>query len=215
MIIIFPSLRAGARRQRRAGNSEMKRLAIIVALVAVVAGCERFAYRTPSGFFKHGVHEDILDERGFECLDCHKFQKIEGRDFKRSIEVSELGLYPRKAICHYCHVETDTRIGRAPGACAVCHVDMYRIRPDTHVKDWKKFHALDARKDRLSCNNCHREWFCVDCHMRRDTIRTAMHPRPYRFFHSVEAQIDPASCSACHPISFCMDCHSGKKRRFN
>jgi hypothetical protein len=193
----------------------LKRLVFIAAVIALFAGCEKFAYRMPSETFRHGLHEDILDKQGFECLDCHKFLKIEGRDFKRSIEVSGIGLYPRKAICHFCHVEPETRVGKAPVACTTCHMDMNRIKPETHVMEWKKFHAADAKKDRQSCNNCHKEWFCTDCHMKRDTIRTAMHPRPYRFFHSVEAQIDPARCGACHTIRFCIDCHSGKTRRYN
>ena len=197
----------------------MKRTAVILALLLVLglfAGCQWYGYRPPSATFAHKIHTKPLDQKGFECQDCHRFSKIEERDFRKAVAASERTLFPGKAICHYCHVETETRIGGASGSCAMCHLDMYAIRPETHLlKEWKKFHALEAKNDRNSCNTCHREWFCADCHTRRDSIQTLMHPRTYRFFHSVEAQIDPASCGACHPFRFCIDCHSGKQRRYN
>jgi len=191
------------------------RLSVLIILIFVAAGCARFVYRTPAQNFKHGVHKEILTKMDYECLDCHKFLKIKGRSFKGALEESEIGLYPRKVICHFCHVDTETRVGSSPYQCATCHDDLYAIRPETHVREWKKFHAVDAKNDRQSCTACHKEWFCSDCHTRRDTVQSVMHPKPYRSFHYVEAQIDPAGCSACHTSSFCTDCHSGKKRRYN
>jgi len=203
----------------------MRRLIIGASIIAIMAGCSGwYVYKDPSQMFSHKVHKEILEDKGFKCLDCHRFLKLKERDIRIAMEFSEIGLYPKRYVCHYCHIEEKTRTVMAPDVCSTCHMNIHAIKPLTHVKDWRNFHAVDARqdkeridesKDRQSCTKCHREWFCTDCHMRRDTIQTRMHPRPFRFIHSVEAQVDPARCSSCHITQFCLDCHRGKARRYN
>lgn len=194
----------------------MRRFMVYALTVAILAGCSGwYVYKDPSQMFNHKVHKEILSEKGFKCLDCHRFLRLKERDIRSAMEFSKIGLYPRRDICHYCHIEREMRVAKAPGVCSTCHIDIHAIKPDTHVAEWKRFHPVEARQDRQSCTNCHREWFCTDCHMRRDTIQTRMHPGPFRFVHSVEAQIDPARCSSCHITQFCLDCHRGEERRYN
>jgi hypothetical protein len=194
-------------------NRSPKNLALLFFSLLAIAGCAGLISRTPAQLFDHDVHVDSLVEHGFGCMDCHYFTTLEEREFPEVFAESRESLFGQLAICHYCHVDSETRDRKAPYQCLACHTDMDAIRPPTHIHDWTRHHGLEARNDRQTCVACHNNpVFCADCHTRRDTVLKVVHPRPYRYFHGIEAQADPASCNACHTANFCIDCHSGRRR---
>ncbi len=194
-------------------NSTWKNFGLIILCLLVMAGCAGLITKTPVQLFDHEVHVDTLEEHDFGCMDCHYFTTLEEQRFPMVFALSEEQLFGTMTLCHYCHVDPDTRDLKATQECMACHTDMDDIRPPTHMHDWTSNHGMDARNDRQTCVACHNNpTFCNDCHTRRDTNFQVVHSRPFRYFHGIEAQIDPASCNACHTANFCIDCHSGRTR---
>ena len=158
--------------------------------------------------FNHAKHMPVLASTDVTCLSCHRFDALidTGND-EMAREIAARALYPGNAACHFCHVDSDTRIAKAPQACTTCHDNLAALLPAVHEVAWLKVHSSMARANPERCENCHRQSFCIDCHERRDTIQTRMHDRNFRFFHSVQARANPMQCGSCHREDFCINCH--------
>lgn len=158
--------------------------------------------------FDHGVHAASFASSGLACGDCHQFGvKIDADDEKHARALSAHAQYPGSVACHSCHVDEGTRSVAAPGSCLTCHENLWPLLPANHEVGWQRAHAIEARANPASCDNCHRQNQCVDCHARRDTIETRFHERNYRFFHSVAARANPMQCGSCHRVDYCIQCH--------
>jgi hypothetical protein len=158
--------------------------------------------------FNHAKHMPVLASSDVTCLSCHRFDAlIETGNDEMARELAAHSLYPGQPACHFCHVDSDTRLDKAPHACTTCHDNLEPLRPADHEVAWLKVHSSMARANPERCENCHRQSFCIDCHERRDTIQTRVHDRNFRFFHSVQARANPMQCGSCHREDFCINCH--------
>jgi len=158
--------------------------------------------------FNHAKHMPVLAARDVTCLSCHRFDTlIETGNDEMARELAARALFPGQPACHFCHVDIDTRLDKAPHACTTCHDNLEPLRPADHEVAWLKVHSSMARANPERCENCHRQSFCIDCHERRDTIQTRVHDRNFRFFHSVQARANPMQCGSCHREDFCINCH--------
>jgi hypothetical protein len=116
--------------------------------------------------------------------------------------------------------------------CLSCHNGL--VKPLLfHGNDYLRIHAVEARKESLYCNACHRSaTFCLGCHERAGLTdpRTVDAPNslanahpPGRYHppfevwtqaprtpqhHSWQAQRNIRTCVACHREETCMECHS-------
>jgi hypothetical protein len=162
--------------------------------------------------FDHAHHKTALATANITCVDCHRFDaQIETSNEERARDLSMHGLYPGSAACHFCHIESNTGLAKAPGACTTCHNNLEALKPADHEVAWLKVHASMSQTNPTRCENCHRQSFCIDCHERRDTIQTRVHERNFRFFHSVQARANPMQCGSCHREDFCINCHQQGK----
>ncbi len=79
-----------------------------------------------------------------------------------------------KQYCADCHSERD---------CLACHDGIGRdVR--YHPGDWIAIHYLEARKDELRCQSCHRlQTFCFNCHLQSGvaSIGPTNNARPFTF----------------------------------
>lgn len=162
----------------------------------------------PLQTFSHDVHRAALEREGFQCYACHTMTaRIEdAQEAAAAIRASKATFFPGKETCHFCHY--NPQVGNvAPDRCGLCHVDVREIQPANHNYDWTARHAVFAKADGTSCNDCHRPSSCENCHKRRDqTVRT-FHDRNVRFVHGIEARANPMQCGQCHLVGFCTRCH--------
>ena len=204
--------------------------ALVLGTVMVVAACRQYLptnrylqMRQPSQTvqstkdardkFNHARHSKPLAHAGVSCIDCHHFNVlIDTGNEALARDLAAQALYPGSAPCHYCHVDSDTRVSLAPQACTTCHENLQPLMPENHQIAWLKVHAAAAQTNPAQCENCHRSSFCINCHERRDTIQTVVHERNFRAFHSVEARANPRQCGMCHLEDFCISCHQQSRR---
>lgn len=162
--------------------------------------------------FNHAHHKAVLAAADVTCISCHRFDAvIDASSEELARDLSMHGQYPGSAPCHWCHVQNETRLSKAPGACTTCHENLGPLKPADHEVAWLKVHASMSQTNPAQCENCHRQSFCIDCHERRDTIQTRAHERNFRFFHSVQARANPMQCGSCHREDFCINCHQQGK----
>ncbi len=164
--------------------------------------------------FSHKLHVD----QGLPCLHCH------GAVPSTAIATREH--LPNMAICLECHDG-----GRAPKACATCHLQggfgrldarldrrmdsegsfapRGRFRPDNHSDpEWVRSHDAAAVGADPSCSACHGPSFCLSCH---DGVQKpfSIHPADWSMTHGMQAMRRTLDCASCHDQqSFCEDCHS-------
>jgi hypothetical protein len=184
-----------------------------ILVLLTIYGCSKFYYQPPLTKFSHEEHINILFEQQKDCAYCHNLVAIDKliqqeAEFKKNPELkrsaSELKL---EGQCHSCHKDQATSVAKAPRKCSTCHEYLKAMKPDNHVNDWKRMHAVPASTDRENCQSCHKNWYCQSCHSQQKTMGSFMHSRTYKLKHSFEAMVDPASCDACHRVDFCIECH--------
>ncbi len=115
--------------------------------------------------------------------------------------------------------------------CNACHNGA--IKPMRfHGNDYLSLHAIDARKQAINCDGCHRKQsFCLGCHERSgvtDSATTPANPSalpnlakrfhpPYEqwvvtprgpLHHSWQAERNIRQCVACHREDTCLQCHT-------
>lgn len=140
--------------------------------------------------FPHATHV----ERGMSCAECH------GETVGAEPQI------PEKALCRSCHETVSDG-----GDCAVCHAESEPLRPQSHSAGWTSFHAVEARVNSASCENCHTQKECQDCHA-GDNVRPRVHPLSYRFGHAVDARAGELACASCHEDrEFCSSCHAAER----
>jgi len=146
-----------------------------------------------TGLAQKFPHQTHVGE-GMDCASCHG-----------STEKAEPRL-PDKLLCRSCH-ETASNLTD----CAVCHAESERMRPVSHVNEWKSFHATAAHQDQADCAGCHTQKDCQDCHA-GDNVRPRVHRLNFRFDHGVEARGKELNCASCHEdAGFCQSCHQAER----
>ncbi len=112
--------------------------------------------------FKNKEHGDAADKNLFNCKTCHQVEfcqqchnqsQVLPEDHKESgTWRREHGKQPQGTDdCNICHTQS---------FCNNCHGTQV-----PHNIFWLKAHNTEAKKDRLSCEQCHRdEAYCQDCH---------------------------------------------------
>jgi hypothetical protein len=104
-------------------------------------------------------------------------------------------------------------VRKDPTQCAECHKQEFcqschlKRRPDSHLKNWLKFHFGTAREKPAYCAVCHKEEFCTQCHA------TYSHtPDWLPAKHKIAAKTNGNQfCYNCHKQDFCSGCHNGAK----
>jgi hypothetical protein len=88
-----------------------------------------------------------------KCVKCHTRKEVpETHQRKDWLKVH--GTMSTTAVCGKCHSWT-------PDYCNDCH----KIKPATHVGNWKKNHATRAKENGKGCLVCHnKKTFCGKCH---------------------------------------------------
>jgi len=164
------------------------------------------------GKFDHERHEAALGKLDVTCVDCHRFDLlIDTANDELARDLDGRALFGGTGSCHFCHVQSTTRVGTAPGECRTCHADLKPLRPEDHDLSWDRVHARMAQTDPVSCETCHRQSECISCHQSRNTIETRVHERNFRFFHSAEVRANPMKCGSCHRQDYCIRCHQRGK----
>lgn len=158
--------------------------------------------------FEHSTHQQLFARMGVACVDCHQFAlRIETDDAELARSLSAIASYPGSEACHPCHQSGEIHVTDAPSRCRTCHTNLWPLLPEDHHANWSRAHAVVARIEATSCDDCHRQQECADCHARRDTIDTRVHERSFGFFHSVQARANPMECGSCHRADYCIQCH--------
>ncbi len=122
------------------------------------------------------------------------------------------------------------------GYCANCHTAKYCTdchngvtKPlKIHPNNWIVQHPMQARRNSLDCQSCHRsQTFCVSCHEslkiggdpeHRPTKRIQFHPTGWSSLprgpnhHAFQAQRNIRSCTSCHTERTCLTCHATNSR---
>ena len=127
--------------------------------------------------YSHEVHKKVMQKEGFDCFVCHPMD-VKPKDEKgveEAIKLSKQSFFPGKDTCHFCHYNPEAG-NIAPGECSLCHFNMAEIEPKNHNFNWAAKHAIFAKADEQSCENCHSPRFCEDCH-KRGPARGAVPPR--------------------------------------
>ncbi len=193
-----------------------KTLLKLILVLLTISGCAKFYYQSPLAKFNHEEHVNTLFETKKDCAYCHKLAAIEKLiqqegEFKISPELKkEASEIKLEGQCHSCHKDKATRVATAPGNCETCHEYLKGMKPDNHVNDWKRMHAVPASLDRENCQSCHKDWYCQSCHSQQKSVNKMMHSRTFKLKHSTEAMVDPGSCGTCHRVDFCIECHLKK-----
>lgn len=192
---------------------DRKKMVKWILILLTVYGCSTFYFQSPLAKFSHEEHVETLFEHKKDCSYCHKLAEIEkliqkegvyevAPEFKKSALDLEL-----EGKCHSCHKDEATRLPDAPHNCSLCHENLKCMKPDTHINNWKRLHAVSASVDRKNCQSCHKDWFCASCHSQQKSVNHFMHSRTFKLKHSLEAAVDPGSCGTCHRVDFCIECH--------
>ena len=169
--------------------------------------------------FNHSLH---LEDSNLECIICHK--GINEVDYSAAEQLPEM------TQCMECHNDES-----ASSECAICHseTNIALLKPSTHLADWSRSHALDARFNTNDCSMCHQESFCQDCHDVDQLVLVGgelsdsyspnettsggsvgqalnrVHQLDYRFTHSFDAKGKFSDCAVCHESNeFCTTCHN-------
>jgi hypothetical protein len=117
--------------------------------------------------------------------------------------------------------------------CLTCHNGV--VKPfDFHGNDYVSIHPIEARRDALKCQSCHRlQSFCLGCHQRSGVasdppggspgVRVGRTGSPLRFHsdnwvvgsfrdnpehHAWQAMRNIRACVSCHREQTCLECHS-------
>jgi cytochrome c553 len=164
--------------------------------------------------FNHERHAKPLETAAITCADCHRFDaKIDAGDEALASALSNSAQYPGSSACHYCHGPGETKIATAPDTCTTCHDNLVPLLPANHQIAWTRVHASVASADPMSCQQCHRDAFCINCHQARDTISNWVHEDNFISFHGVVARANPMECGSCHREDFCINCHATARGR--
>lgn len=154
--------------------------------------------------FNHRRHEGVLEARQLGCPACHSIGSTgDPRLSMRRIEA--WAMPPPPQACHYCHNPASGEPPAGTGRCIVCHDDVEP--PESHGAGWIDVHGVEARLQTWSCENCHRDAFCIDCHERRESARYLAHDREWLTLHGIAAWTDPSACGTCHLQADCVACH--------
>lgn len=195
--------------------------ALLLAAVAIVAGCENVR---PPGF-AHRVHLTTSNCGGPgqpacpTCASCHG-----------GIRQSEERALPAPADCAKCHEPAaaqkygeDTKAAHGGEGKIVFsherHLKMPEIR-DQCVKCHGGLLGSDPEASAIppmsTCLDCHKGAFeraeCGTCHHLNDLVklvpRTLLrHDASWSRNHGMEATSQQAVCNQCHSKSYCADCH--------
>jgi hypothetical protein len=112
--------------------------------------------------------------------------------------------------CTACHVTGLRQVsglarwepGRGRGAAVA------RVRPATHVPDFRDRHGSLATAAPKSCTSCHTRTECLDCHRPTAASVGGYHPAGFLTRHPAAAYSRETSCADCHsPTGFCASCH--------
>jgi len=130
---------------------------------------------------------------------------------------------PTMASCLGCH---EHKRDYDNGRCAKCHKDLSRfpLEPITsfsHLGDYVRNHAGDARAAADRCATCHETTFCTDCHARTVSMKIEarlpervndnfIHRNDFLGRHAIQAKAEPATCRRCHGSSYCESCHAAQ-----
>jgi hypothetical protein len=114
--------------------------------------------------------------------------------------------------------------------CLSCHNGV--VKPfDFHGNDYVSIHPVDARRDSIRCQACHRlQTFCIGCHQRTGvaldvpggtptkptTSALQFHPPGWTTqqfqlnpdHHAWQAMRNIRACVSCHREQSCLECHS-------
>jgi c(7)-type cytochrome triheme protein len=114
--------------------------------------------------------------------------------------------------------------------CLSCHNGV--MKPfDIHGNDYVLIHPIEARRDNMKCQSCHRlQTFCVGCHQRtgvgldvpggvpKGPQTSSLHFHPDGWVtalyvtnpnhHAWQAMRNIRTCVACHREETCIECHS-------
>lgn len=122
---------------------------------------------------------------------------------------------PKKPPSHFeeqWYIDHKFEVRKDPSQCAKCHEPRFcqtchsKRRPDSHLKDWLKFHFGTAQEKPEYCHVCHEDSFCADCH---DTMLHT--PDWLSAKHAAAAAKHPKMCANCHQKVLCQTCHQGAK----
>ena len=165
-------------------------------------------------YYPHKAHYQVMEQMQDSCMLCHSFNAnnfngVKMHDSKKLKAFTAIVNEPMKGICHSCHVEEKT----APASCSLCHTDKTKIWPTDHNINYLQSHAIDAKHNEQTCDQCHiSKQFCSDCHFRRQPRGGIFHPLGFLGRHGSEVQFNPSECGSCHNQQYCTDCHRRKSR---
>lgn len=154
------------------------------------------ASRNPAVIFDHAAHLLV------QCTACHV-----GAAHKDGATAR-----PTMATCFACHGLEHGPLGQlASGTCADCHPAGFRLRPASHVPDWKeKPHAQASAKGVNGCLLCHdAPKDCDACHIQKGLGLPAMPSLYLNVLPKAKSEatvtVDPAAPVS---VSQCAYCHS-------
>jgi hypothetical protein len=120
---------------------------------------------------------------------------------------------PRKPPSHFSdtwYIDHKFEVRKDPTQCAKCHAPSFcqschrNRRPDSHLRDWLKYHFGTARENPDYCRVCHAKKFCDACHAK--LLHT---PDWLPAKHGRAALAQPGICDNCHRRVMCTTCHAG------
>ncbi len=143
-----------------------------------------------------------------ECEICHNIWGDEvipeNHDHLWMREHGKFAEVDFESNCDYCHSNKSF--------CQDCHM---AIKPRSHTLFFKnRGHGFEADMNRLSCEPCHQQDFCVDCHNTDGGVKPASHTamfggrRPYLHCFSCHFPDGTANgCNTCHNAIKTMGTH--------
>lgn len=162
---------------------------------------------TPNIRFAHKSHVDA----GVACTDCHvnvPAKAVATRDDYPTMDRC-IACHEARGVstaCKTCHLSNPS--GRLVTEFAAGKLEPRRLHAFAiHDGDFLRDHAAPAKRDRVYCNNCHSQPFCLSCHdgVARDV---RYHPGDWISQHALRAKKDDYRCQSCHRLqTFCLDCH--------
>ncbi|MDO8682666.1 MAG: cytochrome b N-terminal domain-containing protein [Armatimonadota bacterium] len=120
---------------------------------------------------------------------------------------------PRKPPTHFTgtwYIDHKYEVRKDPSQCAKCHEPAFcqtchhNRRPDSHLRQWLKFHPGAAQEKPEYCRVCHAQDFCASCHNK------LLHTSDWlRQKHGPASTAQPGVCDECHRREMCVTCHAG------
>jgi hypothetical protein len=159
------------------------------------------------------------------CQTCHFSAATGSMD---DVGLSTRFQLPKMETCLNCHNGSS-----ASAECRTCHltdpsgrlqltfasVSLRPMQGDPlgldHGPRYEFTHSTRAKIDRRTCNDCHKDDFCMSCH---DALQKplSVHPNDWITLHAAAAHMDTMNCQACHRYqSFCAACHERVGIGFN